>query len=88
LACYNLRTSELVGYLGAGGSLNASTSIVANKADGANVKWAYVGSDTYLAKDTTPNNRYLGLGSQSYACWGLWTPTGWVNPIVYNLDLV
>ena len=86
MACYNLATNQLVGYVGAGGSLNASVAIVANKADGTNVKWAYVGSDTYLEKETTPNDRYLGLGDQSYACWGLWTPTGWVNPIVYNPD--
>jgi hypothetical protein len=86
MACHNLATNQLVGYLGAGGNLNASTSIVANKEDGANVKWAYVGSDMYLEKDTTPNDRYLGLGSQSYACWGLWTRDGWVDPLVYNQD--
>jgi hypothetical protein len=86
MACYNLATNQLVGYLGAGGSLNADVSIVADKADGAAVKWAYVGSDTYLEKDTTPDDRYMGLGVRSYACWGLWTPTGWVNPIVYNPD--
>ena len=86
MACYNLATNQLVGYVGAGGSLNASVSIVANKADGANVKWAPAGSDMYLEKDTDPNDRYLGVGTSSAACWGLWTPTGWINPIVYNPD--
>jgi hypothetical protein len=29
---------------------------------------------------------YLGVGTNAHACWGLWTPTGWVNAVVYNAD--
>jgi hypothetical protein len=83
MACYNLVTGDFVGYLG---TYNNNLDLLQDADDAANLVWYSSGSDLYLRKATTPNDRYLGLGWNGYACWGLWTPTGWVNPVVYNSD--
>jgi hypothetical protein len=83
MACYNLSTGELAGYLASSGN-NAYLTQDVNGAE--NLQWYSNGADLYLRKDTDPNDRYLGVGWNSYACWGLWTPTGWVNPVIYNTD--
>ncbi|MDC0667925.1 hypothetical protein [Nannocystis radixulma] len=80
MKCFNLMTGEFVGYLGTHD--NYVTVTDANGA--ANLVWASSGADLYLEKDTTPNDRYLGLADQDYAGWGL--KGGWRNPVLFNSD--
>lgn len=82
MKCTIIGTNDNVGYLGT--ETNQYMCIVKNIEDASNFKWLYSGQETYLQKETTPNDRYLGVGYQNQACYGLWTPTGWVNAISYN----
>lgn len=79
--CYNRKTNKFVGYLGTN---SADLSLVQNTGDTSTAwcKWVYQDGNLYLAKETTPQDRWLGLGSNSYAGWGL----TWYDPIVVNAD--
>ncbi len=72
----NLKTGAKVGYLGVGTSQNVS--IVADKSQAARVEWRrdVEPGQLYLGKDTTPDDRFLGLGNNGYADWGLWQAGG------------
>ncbi len=84
MKCSNLMTGQFLGYLGT--AYNQYVDIVADKSQAAQLKWRYSGAELYLEKATEPNDRYLGVGANSYACYGLWTPTGWVDAVLYNND--
>lgn len=84
MKCYNLMTKEFNGWLGVGN--NQYVDLVHDAKDAANLAWYSHNSDSYLKKDTTPSDRYLGVGANDYACYGLWIPTGWVNAVIYNGD--
>jgi hypothetical protein len=77
MKCTNLATGEFIGWLG---TYNNSVDLVHDSASAASLAWLSYGSDLYLAKETSPADRFLGLGANSSACWGL--TGGWNNPIV------
>jgi len=81
MKCFNLMTGDFVGYLG---TYNNNVDLVHVANDAAMLAWSSSGSDMYLRKETTPNDRFLGLGWNSYACWGL--TGGWNDAVVYNKE--
>lgn len=81
MRCYNLTTGEFVGWLGTYGN---NVDLVHDAESAAAVAWSPHGSDMYLRKETSPNDRFLGLGWNGYATWGL--TGGWNDPIIYNSD--
>jgi hypothetical protein len=81
MKCYNLMTGDFVGYLG---TYNNNVDLVGKPEEAAKLAWSSYGSDMYLRKDTSPNDRYLGLGWNSYACWGL--TGGWNDAVIFNKD--
>ena len=81
MKCTNRSTGAFVGYLASSGN---NVCLSQDAAGGETLSWCPYGSDLYLRRSASPSDRYLGLGWNGYACWGLWTPTGWVNAIVYN----
>jgi hypothetical protein len=83
MKCFNLSTGDFVGYLA---NSNSWAFLTQDEGSAANLAWSPNGADMYLQNEASPSNRYLGLGTNSYACWGLWTPTGWVNAVLYNQD--
>ncbi len=81
MKCYNLSTGDFVGWLA---SYNNNVYLTQDESAAASVKWLSYKEHTYLEKETSPNDRYLGLGWNGYATWGL--TGGWNDPIVYNAD--
>jgi hypothetical protein len=81
--CFNRASGAFVGYLGTD---SATVSIVANASDAAAAwcKWTYLDGDLYMAKNTSPGDRWLGEGNSNYADWGL--GSGWYAPVVHNAD--
>ena len=82
MKCYNKMTKQFVGFIGTHGN---SVSLVTDVADAADVKWEPHDNDLYLAKETTPNDRYLAVGERDYAAWDLWTNLH-LEPVVLNSD--
>lgn len=80
LECRNINTNEIVGYLG---NVRGYGVLEQKKSDGAWVQWRYKDNMTYLAKDTTPNDRFIGLAENSYSGWGL-QGTNWVSAVDYD----
>lgn len=80
MKCFNLMTGDFKGYLGT----HDNYLTVTNAEGAAPLVWASEGEDLYLEKETTPDDRYLGLGDNSYANWGL--KGGWRNPVKLNPD--
>lgn len=80
MKCTNLMTGEFVGYLGT----HDNYLTVTDRAGAVDVVWASEDSDLYLEKETTPDDRYLGLADQGYAGWGL--KGGWRNSVLFNSD--
>ena len=66
---FDRQTGEFKGWLG---TADNDACLVADVKDAIGVQW--VNSDTlkYLAKESSPA-RYLGLDTNSYVSWGLWT---------------
>ena len=81
MSCKNRMTGDFVGYLG---THNNSVAIGPKTEDASLIKWVPDDDDQYLAKQTTPNDRYLGGASDGYAGWGLWI--GDCAPVVRNSD--
>jgi hypothetical protein len=81
MKCYNLSTGDFVGWLGTYGN---NVDLVHSVEEAARLKFSSYGSDLYLRKETDPADRYLGLGWNGYATWGV--TGGWNDPIVYNGD--
>ena len=81
MKCYNQVTGQLVGFLGSSGN---NADIVQDEKEAASLAWSSYNSDLYLRKDTSPNDRFLGLGWHGYACWGL--AGGWNDAVIYNSD--
>lgn len=81
MKAYDLATGQFVGWLG---THDNSVSLVDSVDEAAYLHWEPSGSDKFLGKETTPNDRYLGLGSSGWACWGL--SGGWVDAVVYGAD--
>ena len=81
MRCTNKMTGEFIGYLG---THNNAVAIGPKLDDASDIKWEPNGNDEYLAKETTPNDRYLGGSSGDYAGWGLWI--GESAPVVRNSD--
>ncbi|MBU2359324.1 MAG: hypothetical protein KKB02_10395 [Alphaproteobacteria bacterium] len=80
LRAYDLMTNEPKGWLGCTQGAAANYLRLYDDKDAASfVKYVNDGDLKYLARDTTPNDRYLGLATNSYAGWGL--KGGWRNPI-------
>lgn len=79
---------EFVGYLSWRGN---QTAAIGEGADypPAEVYW-YDGpnGDTYLGKETSPYDRFLGMGDYWYACWALWQVRnmGYFTNVIYNPD--
>jgi hypothetical protein len=88
MKCTNIVTNEFRGYLGT--ATNQYADIVSDISAAAKFKWYSYYSELYLERQTEPNDRYLGVGVTlsgiTYADYGLWTPTGWVNAVLYNSD--
>lgn len=82
MQCTNIATHTIIGYLGV--ATNEYAIIVDSIEKAQKFKWVSDGSSLYLAKQTTPNDRYLGVGASDCACYGLWIPTGWVDALVYD----
>jgi len=59
MKCYNLATGAVVGWLGTYGN---NVDLVHDAAAAVGVAWSPYGSDMYLRKATSPNDRFLGLG--------------------------
>lgn len=81
MRCYNLITGQAEGWLGTYGN---NVDLVHDIKDAAMVDWYSYQSDLYLRKDTNPAYRYLGVGYNSYATWGV--TGGWNDAVVYNSD--
>jgi hypothetical protein len=81
MKCTNKMTDEEIGWLGSYGN---NLDIVHSVEQGANLVWSSHGKDVYLRKETSPADRYLGLGWNSYACWGL--TGGWNDAVIYDID--
>jgi hypothetical protein len=60
-------------------------SLVTDAAEAAPVKWEPHGNDEYLAKGTTPNDRYLAVSTRDYAGWDLWANIH-LKAVVLNED--
>lgn len=80
LACKNLKTDSLVGYLA---TVRNYAILTLNKDEGSWVQWRYEDKVTFLGKETSPNDRFLGLAERSYAGWGL-QGTDWVSALDYD----
>jgi hypothetical protein len=80
MKCFNLMTGDFKGYLGT----HDNYLTVTDAAGAALLVWASEGEDLYLEKETTPDDRYLGLSERDYAGWGL--KGGWRNPVLRNSD--
>lgn len=85
MRCTNLSTGEFLGWLATSGN-NVYLETDPKSSNLAACQWRSWGADLYLAKDTSPSDRLLGLGWNSYACWGAQESGGWHNPIIYNAD--
>jgi hypothetical protein len=81
MKCFDRMTKEFQGWLGSYGN---NLDLVHSTDDAAYVAWSDQGSDKFLRKDAVPGDRYLGLGWNSYACWGL--TGGWNDAVIYNDD--
>jgi hypothetical protein len=82
LACFNRKTGQLLGYLG---TLRNYLTLVEDKENGAWVQWRPEDKLMYLAKSTTPADRFLGVAERGYAGWSL-QGTSWVNAVDYQTD--
>ncbi len=81
--CYRLSDGTFVGWLGVGS--NNYTVLVTDEKDAHGCVWYADGQDLYLRKDTSGGDRYLGVGYDSYADWGLWGGN-FKSPVLYNTD--
>lgn len=81
MKCFNLMTGEFKGYLS---TLRNYVTLVSEKDQGAGLQWHEEGGDMYLAKDTSPAERFLGLAERSYADWG--AKGGWREAVLLNAD--
>jgi hypothetical protein len=85
--CTFLKNGVLAGYLAS--SKNAYVYLTSDPKQAAGVKWMHDKSGRWwLEKDTKPDDRFLGVGANSYADWGLWQaePNGWIEPVIYNAN--
>lgn len=83
MLCYNRMTKAFVGYMG---THNNYVILVENENDAANVKWESDGDkNQYLAKETSPNKRYLAVSNSDYAGWDLWANEN-LKPVRLNAD--
>ncbi|MDO5735123.1 MAG: hypothetical protein Q4P15_01460 [Propionibacteriaceae bacterium] len=80
LECHNIDTGELKGYLA---TLRNYAILTMNKEEGAWVQWRQKDTSLYLAKDTEPNDRFLGLAERGYGGWGL-QGTDWAHALTYD----
>ncbi len=81
--CYSLATGTFLGWLGVG--TNNYAVLVADEKDAHGLAWYVYEENLYLRKDTSPADRYLGEGYDSYADWGLWGGN-YKSPVVFNPD--
>jgi hypothetical protein len=94
--CTNLRTGAFLGWLATYAN-NVYLETDPNSSSRARCEFASYsyhigraveGPHPYLCIETSPgsSDRMLGLGSNSYACWGIISAGGWKDPIIYNDD--
>lgn len=84
MKAYNLMTGEAQGWVGTGG--DQYVELVAEDS-AAGVKWENKGEDLYLAKDTNPQDRWMGEGGgawKGYADWGI--GGGYYCAVLWNAD--
>lgn len=82
VACWNIATKQFVGYLSSSGD---DTSITKDWAGAVDCQWrSDWAPDIFLSTSTAPQDRLLGVGTRSYATWGL--PAGWTEAVVPNVD--
>jgi hypothetical protein len=87
IAKCTFKNGTFAGYLAS--STNAYVWLTNDPSKAANVKWKIDSSGQWwLEKDTQPNDRFLGVGDNGYADWGLWQarPNGYIEPVIYNPD--
>jgi len=85
--CTFKKNGVAAGYLAS--STNAYVWLTQDVKKATRVKWLIDSSGRWwLEKATTPNDRFLGIGDNDYADWGLWqaAPNGYIEPVVYNAD--
>jgi hypothetical protein len=83
MLCFNRMTREKVGYMG---THDNYVSLVEDESDAVDVKWESDGDKgQYLAKATSPNNRYLAVSNRDYAGWDLWANEN-LKPVRLNED--
>jgi hypothetical protein len=89
MKCTNIYTNEFLGYLGTASDQYAT--IVSDISSATQFKWYSYESDLYLARQTTPQDRYLAVypfAGVDYATYGLWIGRNkyYVHAILYNSD--
>ena len=84
MKAFDKMTGDLKGWLGSTGNMNLYLYDSEDDSHVAWVRFADFKDQKWLARDTTPNDRFLGLATQGYATWGL--TGGWNNPIIWHPD--
>ena len=83
--CYVKSTKADLGYLG----VSAANGVdLVGHDEAAICQWYMKDTHNYLQVNNATVFRYLGVGYHSYACWGLMTPTGWVNAVTPRNDSI
>ena len=84
MKAFDKMTGDFKGWLGSTGNMNLYLYDLEDDSHVAWVRFADFKDQKWLARDTTPNDRFLGLATQGYATWGL--TGGWNNPIIWHPD--
>lgn len=84
MRAYDVMTNDPKGWLGCTGNLNLYLYQDSNDPHVAAVKFVDYKDQKWLARDTTPYDRFAGVATQSYATWGL--TGGWNDPVIWNAD--
>jgi hypothetical protein len=85
--CSVKSTGQALGYLGM--SQNNSVDFVGEKdANVAVCQYVNSGGQNYLQVNNGTVYRWLGVGWHDYACWGITSGGGWVNPVTPKNDMI
>jgi hypothetical protein len=76
--CSVKATGQGLGYLGVS---TANSVDLVSENDAAICEYVNSGGQNYLQIDNATVYRWLGVGWHEYACWGITTGGGWVNPV-------
>jgi len=74
MKAFDKMTGDMKGWLGSTANMNLYMYDSEDDKHVAWVRFADFKDQKWLARDTTPNDRFLGLATQGYATWGLEQP--------------